>query len=108
YLDSQLVVPGSTYTLEMTYNGSGNRNQTVGDSIFHCHFYPHFAGGMWGLWRIHDVFEAGTELNKDGIPVAGWNRTLPDAEIQTGAPIPAVVPLPTLGMAPAPARTRLI
>jgi len=56
YLDSQLVVPGSTYTLEMTYNGSGNRNQTVGDSIFHCNFYPHFAGGMWALWRVHDVF----------------------------------------------------
>ena len=64
YLDSQLILPGSAYTLEMTYNGSGNRNQTVGDSIFHCHFYPHFAKGMWSLWRVHDTFEAGTELDK--------------------------------------------
>ena len=50
--------PGSAYTYEITYGGSGNRNQTVGDSIFHCHFYPHFAQGMWALWRVHDVFEA--------------------------------------------------
>ena len=63
YLDSQLILPGSAYTLEIAYNGSGNRNQTVGDSIFHCHFYPHFAKGMWSLWRVHDVFEAGTELD---------------------------------------------
>jgi hypothetical protein len=51
YLDSQLIVPGSAYTLDMVYNGSGNRNGTIGDSIFHCHFYPHFAAGMWSLWR---------------------------------------------------------
>jgi hypothetical protein len=112
YLDSQLVVPGSTYTLEMTYNGSGNRNQTVGDSIFHCHFYPHFAGGMWALWRVHDVFEAGTTLNRDGsVAVASApgssNRALPDAEIESGTPIPAIVPLPSLGMAPLPAQISL-
>jgi hypothetical protein len=69
YLDSQLIIPGSAYTLEMVYNGSGNRNMTVGDSIFHCHFYPHFAKGMWSLWRVHDVFEGGTRLDKDGRPV---------------------------------------
>ncbi|MFQ5502721.1 MAG: copper oxidase, partial [Phycisphaerae bacterium] len=38
YLDSQAIGPGSAYTLEIPYRGSGNRNQTVGDSIFHCHF----------------------------------------------------------------------
>jgi len=105
YLDSQMIVPGSTYTLEMVYSGSGNRNQTVGDSIFHCHFYPHFAAGMWSLWRVHDVFEAGTLLDKNGKVVAGpaiWNRALPDGEIETGTPIPALVPVPTLGMAPVP------
>src|SRR5262249_10831228 len=63
YLDSQMLSPGASYTLEMVYNGSGNRNKTVGDSIFHCHFYPHFAAGMWAMWRVHDVFEAGTELD---------------------------------------------
>ncbi len=94
YLDSQLINPGSAYTLEMTYNGAGNRNKVVGDSIFHCHFYPHFASGMWALWRTHDVFEAGTQLDKDGRPVKGVNRALPDPEIAVGTPIPALVPLP--------------
>ena len=43
-----------------TFGGSGNRNKTVGDAIFHCHFYPHFAQGMWEMWRSHDTFERGT------------------------------------------------
>ena len=92
YLDSQALGPGNGFTLEMTYNGSGNRNQTVGDSIFHCHFYPHFAQGMWALWRVHDVFEDGS-------------RRLPDAEIAGGTPSPAVVPIPGLAMAPMPEAT---
>ncbi|HEX2163968.1 MAG TPA: hypothetical protein VHM02_08465 [Thermoanaerobaculia bacterium] len=120
YLDSQSIGPGSAFTLEMVYNGSGNVNQTVGDSIFHCHFYPHFASGMWGLWRVHDVFEAGTTLGRcpDGtygcpddrvLPGGGVAsaRALPDGDIETGTPIPALVPMPTLPMAPLPAPVRL-
>ena len=101
YLDSQALGPGSTFTLEMTYNGSGNRNQTVGDSIFHCHFYPHFAQGMWSLWRVHDVFEQGTLLDGAGRPAPGA-RALPDGEIAAGTPIPGLVPLPGIPMAPMP------
>jgi hypothetical protein len=98
-----MLIPGASYTLEIAYGGSGNRNLTVGDSIFHCHFYPHFAGGMRSLWRVHDVFEAGTELDAAGVPKRGVNRALPDGEITHGTPIPAIVPLPTLAMAPIPA-----
>jgi hypothetical protein len=105
YLDSQLISPGSTFTQEIGYDGSGNRNRAPGDAIFHCHFYPHFATGMWGLWRNHDVFEAGTDLASD--PTKQWNRALPDGEFLKGTPIPAVVPLPTLPMAPLPARTKI-
>ena len=104
YLDSQAIGPGAAFTLEMTYNGSGNRNQTPGDSIFHCHFYPHFAQGMWALWRVHDVFEAGTVLDGEGRPQSN-SRALPDGEIAAGTPIPAMVPLPTKGMAPMPGAT---
>ena len=105
YTDSQTFGPGSAFTLEMVYNGSGNVNQTVGDSIFHCHFYPHFAGGMWSLWRVHDVLETGTPM-KDRRP-APSQRALPDGEIAAGTPIPAVVPLPSLPMAPMPAVVQL-
>lgn len=104
YLDSQAVGPGYAFTTEISHGGTGNRNQTVGDSIFHCHFYPHFAQGMWELWRAHDVFEPGTELNANGIPIAG-SRALPDGEILAGTPTPAIVPLPTLAMAPMPTAT---
>jgi len=116
YLDSQTIGPGSAFTLEMVYNGSGNVNQTVGDSIFHCHFYPHFASGMWSLWRVHDAFEGGTILDDWGQPVNRTNpvthrveytRALPDGEIAKGTPNVALVPLPTLPMAPMPAAVRL-
>ncbi|HEV2761578.1 MAG TPA: cupredoxin domain-containing protein, partial [Pyrinomonadaceae bacterium] len=99
-LDSQAFGPGSSFTTEILHGGGGNRSKTAGDSIFHCHFYPHFAMGMWELWRVHDVFEEGTKLGADGRPRTDVpNRALPDSEILTGTPIPAVVPIPTLAMA---------
>ena len=104
YLDSQALGPGYSFTTEIAHGGTGNRNRTPGDSIFHCHFYPHFAQGMWELWRSHDVFEEGTALNADGT-VADGARAYPDGEIKTGAPIPALVPIPTLAMAVAPTKT---
>ena len=117
YLDSQAIAPGTSFTLEMVYNGSGNRNLTVGDAIFHCHFYPHFAEGMWSLWRVHDVMETGTEMAADGLPKAPqWQgrrliepgaRALPDPEIARGTPIPAIVPLPDRPMPPMPATVTL-
>jgi hypothetical protein len=85
YLDSQTISPGAAFTYEINYGGSGNRNLTAGDAIFHCHLYPHFAQGMWELWRVHDVFESGTQ-----------DRNLPDFEIAGGTPTPAVVPIPHL------------
>jgi len=102
YRDSQAIGPGAGFTYEIAYGGSGNRNKTVGDSIFHCHFYPHFAQGMWSLWRVHDVLELGTKLDSTGRPAAN-SRALPDGEIAVGTPIPGVVPMPTLPMAPLPA-----
>ncbi|HYN23065.1 MAG TPA: copper oxidase, partial [Thermoanaerobaculia bacterium] len=101
YLDSQALGPGSSFTAEITNEGSGNLNLTPGDSIFHCHFYPHFAQGMWALWRVHDIFEEGTRLTAEGRPQAG-SRALPDGEIAAGTPIPALVPLPGQAMAPLP------
>jgi hypothetical protein len=108
YLDSQLINPGSAYTQEIAHLGSGNLNKVVGDSIFHCHFYPHFAAGMWAMWRSHDVFESGTELDANGVAKTGWNRAQPDGEIANGTPIPALLPMPSLAMAPMPARVQIV
>jgi hypothetical protein len=91
YLDSQTIGPGSSFSYDINYGGSGNRNATPGDAIYHCHLYPHFAQGMWALWRVHDTFEAGTN-----------DRNLPDGEIAGGVPTPAVVPIPVLALPPMP------
>ena len=93
YLDSQTISPGAVFSYEVHYGGSGNRNFTPGDSIFHCHLYPHFAEGMWELWRSHDVFEDG-----------GVTRKLPDGEITGGTPNPAIVPLPGAALPPMPTK----
>ncbi|MGK4006298.1 copper oxidase [Sorangium sp. So ce1036] len=91
YIDSQTIGPKAAFTYDISYGGGGNRNLTPGDAIVHCHLYPHFVQGMWGLWRSHDVFEAGTP-----------DRSLPDGEIAEGTPTPAVVPIPDVAMPPMP------
>lgn len=87
YLDSQTISPGAAYTYEINYGGGGNRNFTAGDAIFHCHLYPHFAQGMWELWRNHDVWETGAA-----------DRNVPDGEIADGVPTPAIIPIPARPM----------
>jgi hypothetical protein len=132
YLDAQEIMPGSGHTYELVNGGAGNRNKTSGDAIFHCHFYPHFAQGMWYHIRIKDTFERGTVLaasgsvdpqnppffdpSNPGIGIHGstWGlksgkpaqgaRALPDGELPDGSPIPAIVPLPGKPMAPMPAK----
>lgn len=136
YIDFQEIGPGTGYTYDMMFGGAGNRNKHMGDYIYHCHFYPHFAMGMWALWRAHDVFEEGTVLAKectvakilagtcnrapfalfDGTPAIGA-RAVPDGELQMvggvctgmcfGAPIPAIVPIPGHAMAPMPAKVSI-
>ncbi|NJR79421.1 hypothetical protein [Sphingomonas corticis] len=123
YLDSQTIGPFQSFTYQIEYGGSGNRNLGPGDSIFHCHLYPHFAQGMWGLWRTHDVFEDGTRLLPDGgglnrvpgtamtewqgpgtDPVTGTTPRQRHANgmLTGGTPIPALVPLPNMPLAPRP------
>ena len=137
YLDSQTVGPQQGFSYDIygggleVYHapqgdrpgwfetlGSGNRNRTIGDSIFHCHLYPHFAQGMWELWRVHDVLEDGTRKLPDGQWEPGFSLTEnPNATLkrpgsvhrasgrwieakestarrQLGTPVPAIIPLP--------------
>jgi manganese oxidase len=105
YLDSQTISPGATFSYDIEFGGSGNRNYTPGDSIFHCHLYPHFAQGMWELWRTHDAFNDG----KPGLynPAKASSNdpglmNLPDAEVKEGTETPALVPIPGISLAPMP------
>lgn len=122
YIDAQGIGPGTGYTYELVNGGAGNRNRSAGDAIYHCHFYPHFAQGMWKLLRVHDVFEEGTRLAvsngpdnlhtapfalRDGTPAVGA-RALPDGEIVAGTPIPAIVPLPGKAMPPMPGTVAVV
>lgn len=137
YLDSQTIGPlqGFDYDIydgglanygegdHSHTHGSGNRNRTPGDSIFHCHLYPHFAQGMWSLWRVHDVLEDGTRRLPDGQPDAELSTyVIPEGSktrlgtnlvsgptidakgkiLDKGTPIPAIVPLPDQALPPLP------
>ncbi|MDQ1634930.1 MAG: hypothetical protein QOJ32_1739, partial [Frankiaceae bacterium] len=63
--DVQSISPGEAFPLEIE-GGAGGLQKTVGDSIFHCHLYPHFAGGFWGHLRIFDRLRDGTQRYPDG------------------------------------------
>ncbi|SMF60887.1 hypothetical protein SAMN02982989_1133 [Xaviernesmea oryzae] len=146
YLDSQTVGPQQAFSYDISGGGleifhrgangdkgwwetlgSGNRNRTPGDSIFHCHLYPHFAQGMWELWRVHDVLEDGTRKLPDGQwnagltleeeapaikakarpgsvdPKTGRLITVDGAPAsRLGTPVPAIVPLPYQALPLAP------
>lgn len=67
-IDSQTFGPGDSFTADLI-GGAGSLPGTVGDSIFHCHLYPHFAAGFWALLRVHDVIEDGSMSTPDGIRV---------------------------------------
>jgi len=64
-IDSQSWSPGQSFSLDLE-GGVGSQTGSAGDSIFHCHLYPHFVAGFWGLLRSHDVLEDGSRLYPDG------------------------------------------
>ncbi|MFC5379212.1 SdrD B-like domain-containing protein [Aquipuribacter nitratireducens] len=76
-IDSQSYGPGEAYSAELLY-GAGSQNGTFGDSIFHCHLYPHFAEGFWAIMRVHDVRLDGRSATPDGVNVRPL-QPLPDA-----------------------------
>jgi len=66
--DSKDLSPQSAFSFDVLY-GAGSLQRCYGDSIFHCHLYPHFDEGMWGIFRTHDVCEDGTRVYPSGQPV---------------------------------------
>ncbi|MGL5860340.1 MAG: hypothetical protein ACRCY9_03675, partial [Phycicoccus sp.] len=66
-LDAVTIGPQTGITIDPLY-GSGSRQHLFGDVIWHCHLYPHFHHGMWGLWRSFDRYVDGTRAYPDGTP----------------------------------------
>ncbi len=90
-IDSQTFGPNEMFTADLLF-GAGSRPGTIGDSIFHCHLYPHFADGFWAMFRVHDVLEDGTGTTPDGIRVP---TLLALAAVTGQAGEPAAPPAPT-------------
>lgn len=85
-IDSQTFGPGETFTADLLF-GAGSKPGTTGDSIFHCHLYPHFAEGFWALARVHDVAEDGAGTTPDGVNVTAL-VPLPDRTAAGDLPPP--------------------
>ncbi|MFC5063531.1 multicopper oxidase domain-containing protein [Actinomycetospora atypica] len=69
-LDAITIGPQTAVTVDPLY-GSGSRQHAPGDIIWHCHLYPHFHHGMWGLWRSFDRLVDGERAYPDGTPCPG-------------------------------------
>lgn len=85
-LDVQLTGPGQAFQLNYE-KGAGAAPGSPGDSIFHCHLYPHFAQGFWGTLRTFDKLR-NSDFNQqypDGTPIETLQE-LPDRKTLTPAP----------------------
>ena len=65
------VRPDTSFEEAFTESGAGYTHGTVGDVLFHCHMFPHYAEGMWAFMRVldkeHDFLEPlpGTDIVDD-------------------------------------------
>ncbi|WP_342535960.1 multicopper oxidase domain-containing protein [Sporosarcina sp. FSL K6-3508] len=74
--DAQAISPQSHYTIEPLY-GLGSLQGSFGDVVIHCHLYPHFAAGMWGMNRIFNTLQDGSQCYPNGVPIKAL-QPLPD------------------------------
>ncbi|MPZ62903.1 MAG: hypothetical protein GEU93_16740 [Propionibacteriales bacterium] len=87
-IDAITIGPQTGHTIEPLW-GAGNRQGVAGDVIWHCHLYPHFHHGMWGLFRTYDRLRDGTDTEVQHYP--------------DGTQIPRLLPLPVREPPPPPA-----
>ncbi|MGG3197261.1 multicopper oxidase domain-containing protein [Priestia aryabhattai] len=108
-LDVQAISPQTDYTVTPLY-GAGSLQGAAGDAIIHCHLYPHFGEGMWGIQRNFDTLQDGSQCYPNGVPIKAL-QPLPDLPLppeptpeKPGFPnfIPGIVgfkaPRPPLGV----------
>jgi len=104
-IDAISVSPQTAHTIEPLW-GAGDRQQVAGDVIWHCHLYPHFHEGMWGMFRTFETLQRGPGPDEPEIessdPVYHGRRLrhYPD-----GTPIERLLPLPGRPLPPRPTPT---
>ena len=100
-IDAISFSPQTGHTIEPIW-GAGNRQQVAGDVIWHCHLYPHFHEGMWGIFRTFETRQDGTNgaLLASGYPVYQGRRI---GRYPDGTRIEKLLPLPDR---PAPRQLR--
>lgn len=91
-IDAITISPQTGHTIIPLY-GAGGRQGAPGDVIWHCHLYPHFHQGMWGIFRTFDLRHCGWAKDEEGQPVKpdkdDFSNTYPD-----GTKIESLLPLP--------------
>ena len=103
-IDAISFSPQTGHTIEPIW-GAGNRHQVAADVIWHCHLYPHFHEGMWGIFRTFETRQDGVDGDRLACadPVYGGRKIgrYPDGtKIEKLLPLPGRVPPPR----PTPAR----
>lgn len=103
-IDAISVSPQTAHTIEPVW-GAGNRQQVAGDVIWHCHLYPHFHEGMWGMFRTFETRQDGEDgplLADQGFPYTGRRiGRYPD-----GTRVEKLLPLPKREAPPLPTAER--
>ncbi|MCP8616006.1 multicopper oxidase domain-containing protein [Salirhabdus salicampi] len=93
--DSQSVSPQTWYDIKPLY-GLGSLQGSFGDVIIHCHLYPHFGVGMWGMNRIFDTLQDGSQCYPNGVPIKPLqplpDRPAPPAPTQDRPGFPNFIP----------------
>jgi len=75
-VDVQAISPQAQYTVSPAY-GAGSLQGAIGDAIIHCHLYPHFGEGMWGMQRTFDTLQDGSMCYPNGVQIKAL-QPLPD------------------------------
>jgi manganese oxidase len=99
-IDAISVSPQTGHTIEPAW-GAGNRQRIAADVIWHCHLYPHFHEGMWGMLRTFETRQDGIdgELLADQAPPYTGRRI---GRYPDGTRIERLLPLPDRPSPPSP------
>ncbi|MEH7334335.1 multicopper oxidase domain-containing protein [Neobacillus drentensis] len=85
-VDSETLNIGSAETLDLTNNAGyiQDGKGAPGDYLWHCHLFPHYLQGMWGLLRVFD------KLQPDLLPLK--DRKVPESPTAANPGFPKYIP----------------